>query len=478
MASAAAWPSGSGLTRAAGGVGSGIGAAGVADHVDREERPYPATCIAGPLAFDQALDSYRCPGWSRGSVSSAVAEGGQAAVASRRAPALLLCLRTITVSATGGGVGEHLSWLKKILWHPLVPLSAPRSTSPRILQTMRTVGGQALSPTDWKALLDTEANEQGCSVAQPTPPQGWYHTCYVWSIIAMASYVVARDSARLAQKTLFYVQAVDVITNYSASCPQQSRDLFRSLLQVPSLTKTKRLPAFCLLHVGMEVRLTTTLDQPYAVQDATATVLEIREAEHDAAAQQYMRSAAQPEEVLLDQLPVAVLVRLHDCKHVFLPCEPCDGCEAFNSLCEKCGDKRKDLEGIFAVQPIPRSWTYDGPELKGQYVNVARRQLPLAPARVLPLYSMQGMTAEPGLVAHWTFPPRLDYDIKWLICYVILSRVPSLPQLMSIGLSDKIRAIIEGGPPDSFVQAFNTLFQDKAEQTMAAALEARHRLGW
>ena len=90
-----------------------------------------------------------------------------------------------------------------------------------------------------------------------------------------------------------------------------------------------------------------------------------------------MRSAALPEEVLLDQLPVAVLVRLHDCKHVFLPCEPCGGCEAFNSLCEKCGDKRKDLEGIFAVQPISRSWTYDGPELKGQY-------------------SMQGMTAQPG----------------------------------------------------------------------------------
>ena len=46
------------------------------------------------------------------------------------------------------------------------------------------------------------------------------------------------------------------------------------------------------------------------------------------------------------------------------------------------------------------------------------------------------------------------------------------------GLSDKIRAIIEGGPLDTLVQAFNTLFQDKAEQTLAAALEARRRLGW
>ena len=49
---------------------------------------------------------------------------------------------------------------------------------------------------------------------------------------------------------------------------------------------------------------------------------------------------------------------------------------------------------------------------------------------------------------------------------------------MSIGLSDKNREIIEGGPPDNLVQIFHTLFQDKAEQTLAAALEARRRLGW
>ena len=48
----------------------------------------------------------------------------------------------------------------------------------------------------------------------------------------------------------------------------------------------------------------------------------------------------------------------------------------------------------------------------------------------------------------------------------------------STGLSDKIRAIIERGTSDSLVQTFNTLFPDKAEQTLAAALEARGRLGW
>ena len=71
-----------------------------------------------------------------------------------------------------------------------------------------------------------------------------------------------------------------------------------------------------------------------------------------------------------------------------------------------------------------------------------------------------------------------DYELKWLICYVILSRVPSLKQLISIGLSDKIREIIEGGPPEGIVQSFNTLFAEKIEKTHAAALEARRRLGW
>ena len=121
---------------------------------------------------------------------------------------------------------------------------------------------------------------------------------------------------------------------------------------------------------------------------------------------------------------------------------------------------------------------YDGPELDGQFANVHRRQIPLAPAKVLPLYSMQGLTASPGLVAHWIVPPRLPSDIKWLICYVTLSRVPSLKQLVSIGLSEKIREILENGPPEGVVQMFSTLFAQKIEDTRAAAKEASERLGW
>ena len=75
-------------------------------------------------------------------------------------------------------------------------------------------------------------------------------------------------------------------------------------------------------------------------------------------------------------------------------------------------------------------------------------------------------------------PPRLSSDIKWLICYVTLSRVPSLQQLRSRNLSDKIREILESGPPEGAVQLFSTLFTQKIQDTKAAALQAKQRLGW
>ena len=262
----------------------------------------------------------------------------------------------------------------------------------------------------------------------------------------MAAFMEARESARKAQKMLFYIQAVDATLNLLVPPGADIPNLYHAFLRVSSLTKTKRLPAFCLLHIGMEVRLTTTLDMPYAVQDATGIVLEIRQAHPHRRRGVVLESL--PPEKLLCTLPVAVLIKLHDCEHVFLPVQPCADCPVYTATCSVCMAKRRALQGVFAVEPLSRTWKYDGPELEGQFVNVKRRQLPLAPAKVLPLYSMQGMTATPGLVAHWVLPQRVASDIKWLICYVTLSGVPTLKQLVSIGLSDKIREVLESGPSD------------------------------
>ena len=68
------------------------------------------------------------------------------------------------------------------------------------------------------------------------------------------------------------------------------------------------------------------------------------------------------------------------------------------------------------------------------------------PAQAVPLYSMQGITADPGLVAYWFFPQRCTDTIRWLIVYVVLSRARSLATLKSVNQAKQIRDIIEQGP--------------------------------
>ena len=73
-----------------------------------------------------------------------------------------------------------------------------------ILNTMRVPGGRPLTEQQWEAFKNTEISAQ-----QPDIPASWYHSCYCWSLVSIASYMISRKSAREAQQTLFYVQAVD-----------------------------------------------------------------------------------------------------------------------------------------------------------------------------------------------------------------------------------------------------------------------------
>ena len=98
--------------------------------------------------------------------------------------------------------------------------------------------------------------------------------------------------------------------------------------------------------------------------------------------------------------------------------------------------------------------------------------------KACPLYGLQGATADPGLIAHWAMPSRASHDLKWLIAYVLLSRVRGLDCLASFGLSEKIREIIESGPPEELIGTFDKLFAEKAAATRLAAREARRLLDW
>ena len=87
----------------------------------------------------------------------------------------------------------------------------------------------------------------------------------------MASYMISRKSAREAQQTLFYAQAVD---QAKSIIPETNKTLFdEDFLRLPSIQKSKRLSPVVLFHLGMRVRLTTTIQQPFAVQGVEGTVV-------------------------------------------------------------------------------------------------------------------------------------------------------------------------------------------------------------
>ena len=137
------------------------------------------------------------------------------------------------------------------------------------------------------------------------------------------------------------------------------------------------------------------------------------------------------------------------------------------------------LSRTFRVDVVARPTTSaDSDEMSEWTLKVQRRQVALTISTASTLHTLQGTTAEPGLIFHWNLPHRLTKELKWLAVFVALSRPPSLAHLRSVGLSPAVRKIIEAGPPEGLVGRFAALFDEKIEHTHAAAQAAMEELGW
>jgi hypothetical protein len=345
-----------------------------------------------------------------------------------------------------------------------------------ILQKMRTMGGCKLTEIEWQELMNTEVDvaKLACNPeAFLRETAGWFESCYLWSIVSMAAYSRATISASQQRQTLLYCQAVD--SSAQLSNRTDDLDVYDRMLAVPSLATTGRLPGWALLHIHLRVRLTTQVLPPWAVQDAAGTVMEIQLSPQDKERLSSSDGAQPAAEMCLHELPLGVYVKLDKCTQEFLSpvvCQEHRQC-GFCKDCPAC----KAFEGWVLVEPIRRTWTFTDPST-GATIKVSRTQLPLMPESACPLYSLQGATCDPGLLAHFIMPKRADDDIKWLIVYVLLSRVRSLSNLRSVGLSTKVRSITEKGPPAMLAESFEKLFRKKIVETRKAAEEAKAALCW
>ena len=133
-----------------------------------------------------------------------------------------------------------------------------------ILQKMRKSGVSTLTREEKKALRDTDvskktAEEQRRRLANT---ELWYQAAPTWATVAMAQVIRSRLSAVKAAATLYVTPAKDSVLHrpdeYLAEC----------ISSVPNTNNTGRLPSVALLHIGMIVRLTKTVEAPEAVTDS------------------------------------------------------------------------------------------------------------------------------------------------------------------------------------------------------------------
>ena len=329
----------------------------------------------------------------------------------------------------------------------------------QILASMREPGGRRISEEAWSALCRTKVNVvDGIQDARLRATGDWMETGYQWSIVSLAQQLRSRLAAAKSGKVLYYIQAID---RPAHSCAKED---YTAMLMTPSMTETKKLMGLLPVFVGQRVRLVTTIMAPELVPEREGTVVGIELRAADKAENMSAERLAACHKTgccVCSHMPEAVYVKIHDFEMSLLP--------------EQAGSARG---GIVAIKPHTATWKFKrgrkGAERSG--IEVQRTQIPLAPAHVKTLHSLQGTTAEPGLVAHWGLPKQLTKDAVWLARYVLLSRIRSLSALLSYNLPD--REAFESGPPEIILSMMDELCSPDRTATSEDCKRAREELGW
>ena len=138
---------------------------------------------------------------------------------------------------------------------------------------------------------------------------------------------------------------------------------------------------------------------------------------------------------------------------------------------EQAKEEAKDFAGgLVYVQLEQAHFTVPVHCSDGSYrgIAVTRWQFPLTHAMVRTAMSSQGLTFPHGIVADLRRAGGMTDDIWWLNVYVMLSRATSLNNLLLLGLTDKVKELLEAGPP-KYVRKKIQELQHKAASTQKRA---------
>ena len=145
---------------------------------------------------------------------------------------------------------------------------------------------------------------------------------------------------------LFYVQAVDRPNHHC------TRDEHFQMLQVPSLSDTKKHIGILPLHLGLRVRLTKLILAPELTPEREGIVVGIELRPPDQPKNWPAATAAMVAECghyVCTEQPLAIYVRIHDYAETIFPSIPCPAHKIIGpqKACHEC----QHFEGVVAIRP-------------------------------------------------------------------------------------------------------------------------------
>jgi len=274
-----------------------------------------------------------------------------------------------------------------------------------------------------------------------------------------------RDAKKL-DVPLYCLQAADQRASYKNK--KHDDIVTHSVLTVPNIHNTGKLPGILLVHIGMIVRLSDVMAPRLGlVKDKLGKVLSVVLHERD--------------QMRLNDLPAGyrlfvpkfmakgIWVQLQNYKRSPLSAHIMPDAEHQRRGEETAEDKADQLMADSAVfiELHNASFKCDV-NINGTHetVEVLRWQFPLIHGMLRTAYAAQGLTLHGGVVVDLRRAGGLGDDDWWLAIYVMLSRARQLTNLILVGFTEQVEDLLRRVPPTRLIWVTEMLEQ-RAQITLA-----------
>ena len=274
-----------------------------------------------------------------------------------------------------------------------------------------------------------------------------------------------RDAKKL-NVPLYVLQAADQRALYKK---KEHEDIVtHSLLTVPNIHNTGRLPGILLVHIGMSVRLSDVMAPGLGlVKDKVGKVLSVVLHERDQ--MRFNELPAGYSVFVPEFMAKGIWVQLTNYKR-----SPLSSRIMSNAEHSRCGAETEEekanqvmADSAIFIELQHASFSCDV-NIKGtqETVEVLRWQFPLTHGMLRTAYAAQGLTLDGGVVVDLRRAGGLHDDDWWLTIYVMLSRARKLTNLILVGFTEQVEELLRRGPPTRLIEVTEML-EARAQYTLA-----------